>query len=308
MSSRRVTVFGGTGFLGRRIVRHLHDADFAVRIASRHPDRGRSLFSRDGSGIDSFHADVNHDDSVASAVRGAWAVVNAVSLYVEHAQCTFQSVHVEAAKRVAMLARQAGVEMLVHISGIGADAGSVSPYIRSRGKGEAAVLDAFPSTKLIRPAVMFGPGDAFLTPLLTILRHMPVFPMFGSGETRLQPAFVGDVAEATVRVLRAPTAHQLYELAGPRVYTYHELLRTIAASSGARPFLVPFPFSLWHVIGYVSETLPSPPITRNQIELMGQDNIPEPDAPGFEALQIAPQAIENILPQILQTAREKAKA
>src|SRR5260370_7653268 len=112
MSSRRVTVFGGTGFLGRRIVRHLHDADFAVRIASRHPDRGRSLFSRDGSGIDSFHADVNHDDSVASAVRGAWAVVNAVSLYVEHAQCTFQSVPVEAAKRVAMLARQPGVEIL----------------------------------------------------------------------------------------------------------------------------------------------------------------------------------------------------
>src|SRR5260370_39004212 len=118
MSSRRVTVIGGTGFLGRRIVRHLHDADFAVRIASRHPDRGRSLFSRDGSGIDSFHADVNHDDSVASAVRGAWAVVNAVSLFVEHAQCTFQSVHVEAAKRVAMLIRQSGGETLGRITGM----------------------------------------------------------------------------------------------------------------------------------------------------------------------------------------------
>src|SRR5205823_13781828 len=137
------------GFLGRRVVRHLHHADFAVRIASRHPDRGRSLFSCDGSGIDSFRADVIDDDSVASAVSGAWAVVNAVSLYVEHAQCTFQSVHVEAAKRVAMLARQAGVETLVHISGIGADARSPSPYIPSRGRGEAAVLDAFPSATLI---------------------------------------------------------------------------------------------------------------------------------------------------------------
>jgi NADH dehydrogenase len=153
MSCRRVTVFGGTGFLGRRIVRHLQDADFAVRIASRHPDRGRSLFSRDVSGIDTFRADVNDDGSVASAVSGAWAVVNAVSLYVEHGQCTFQSVHVEAARRVAMLARRAGVEMLVHISGIGADTGSASPYIRSRGRGEAAVLDAFPSATLIRPAV-----------------------------------------------------------------------------------------------------------------------------------------------------------
>ena len=235
MSCRRVTVFGGTGFLGRRIVRHLQDADFAVRIASRHPDRDRSLFSRDVSGIDPFRADVDADGSVASAVSGAWAVVNAVSLYVEHEQRTFQSVHVEAARRVAMLARRAGVETLVHISGIGADARSASPYIRSRGRGEAAALDAFPAAKLIRPAVMFGPGDAFLTPLLTMLRHMPVFPMFGSGETRLQPAYVEDVAEAIVRVLRAPAVRQLYELAGPRVYTYQELLRTIAASVGTRP-------------------------------------------------------------------------
>src|SRR6516165_6772500 len=236
MSSRRVTVFGGTGFLGRRIVRHLRDADFAVCTASRHRDRARSLFSGDVSGIDTIRADVNDDGSVASAVSGAWAVVNAVSLYVEHGPCTFQSVHVEAAQRVAMLARQAGVETLVHISGIGADAGSASRYIRSRGRGEAAVLDAFPSAKLIRPAVMFGPGDAFLTPLLTWLRHMPVFPMFGSGKTRLQPAYVEDVAEAIVRVLRAPAMRQLYELAGPRVYTYQELLRTIAAGAGTRPF------------------------------------------------------------------------
>ena len=125
----------------------------------------------------------------------------------------------EAAKRIAMLARRAGAETLVHISGIGANAGSASPYIRSRGQGEAAVLDAFPSAKLIRPAVMFGPGDAFLTPLLAMLRRMPVFPMFGSGETRLQPAYVEDVAEAIVRILRAPAARRLYELAGPRVYT-----------------------------------------------------------------------------------------
>jgi uncharacterized protein YbjT (DUF2867 family) len=308
MSSRRVTVFGGTGFLGRRIVRHLHDADFTVRSASRHRDRSRSLFSRDVSGIESVHADVNDDGSVASAVSGAWAVVNAVSLYVEHGQCTFQSVHVEAAKRVAMLSRQAGVETFAHISGIGADVGSASPYIRSRGKGEAALLDAFPSAKLIRPAVMFGPGDAFLTPLLTMLRHTPVFPMFGRGATRLQPAYVEDVAEAIARVLRAPAARQLYELAGPRVYTYQELLRTVAASTGTTPFLVPFPFSLWHVIGYVSESLPSPPITRNQIELMRQDNVPQPDTPGFEALQISPQAVENILPKMLQTAREKAES
>ena len=139
------------------IVRHLLDADLAVRIASRHPDRANSLFSGDVSGVESAHADVNDDGSIARAVAGAWAVVNAVSLYAERGKCTFRSVHVDAAKRVAMLARQAGAEILVHISGIGAGARSASPYIRSRGEGEAAVLDSFRSAKVVRPAVMFGP-------------------------------------------------------------------------------------------------------------------------------------------------------
>ena len=132
--------------------------------------------------------------------------------------------------------------------------------------------------------------------------------MFGSGATRLQPVYVEDVAEAVIRILRAPAAPRLYELAGPRVYTYQELLRTIAASAGARPFLVPFPFSLWHVIGYAAEALPSPPLTRNQVELMKQDNISEPDAPGFEALQIAPQSIEVMLSGDVPDNEEEAEA
>lgn len=304
MSSRRVTVFGGTGFLGRRIVRHLHDAGFAVRIASRHPDRGRSPFPGEGSGIESVHADVTDDASVATAISGAWAVVNAVSLYVERGKRTFRSVHVEAAGRVAMLARRAGVEMVVHVSGIGSDAASASPYIRSRGEGEAVVLGEFPVARLIRPAVMFGAGDAFLTPLATMLRHLPVFPMFGRGTTRLQPAYVDDVAEAIARVLQAPAAGRAYELAGPQVYTYRTLLRTISGSMAKKPFLFPFPFKLWHAIGYLSEILPSSPLTRNQVELMEKDNIPDPEAPGFEALRISPQGIEDILPQILQAAKK----
>ena len=237
MSSQLVTVFGGTGFLGRRIVRHLHDADFAVRIASRHPDRGRSLFSGEASNIEMVRADANDDASVATAVSGSWAVVNAVSLYLERGKHTFQSVHVAAAGRVAAMAHREGSERIGHVSGIGADARSASPYIRSRGEGEAAVRRVFPSATLIRPAVMFGPGDAFLTPLSAMLRHAPIFPLFGRGATRLQPAYVEDVAEAIVRALKAPAAGLHYELAGPRVYTYAELLTTIADAGGqeARP-------------------------------------------------------------------------
>ena len=151
---------------------------------------------------------------------------------------------------------------------------------------------------------MFGPGDAFVTPLLTMIRQMPVFPMFGAGATRLQPVYVEDVAEAITRTLQLPTAHQLYELAGPNIHTYEELLRTLAAAIGHRPLLLPLPFALWRVVGYLSEFLPKPPITRNQVELMAMDNVVGSASAGFEALRIAPQPIENILPQIVQTMVE----
>jgi uncharacterized protein YbjT (DUF2867 family) len=294
MSDQLVTVIGGTGFLGRRVACHLRDADFVVRIASRHPpgSGGNAL------GIEAVPADVHDDASVETAVSGAWAVVNAVSLYVERGKRTFRSVHVAAAERVAALARRAGSERIAHVSGIGADPRSASSYIRSRGEGEAAVRRAFPSATLIRPAVMFGPGDAFLTPLTTLLRHTPVFPLFGHGETRLQPVYVGDVAEAVVRALQAPTAGLDYELAGPRVYTYAELLTTIADALGRKPFLVPVPFSLWHGVGFAAELLPAPPITRNQIDLMQIDNIAAPDAPGFATLGISPRPLEDLLPQL----------
>ena len=296
----------GDGVRRNRISRSAHRAPpahtgFAVRIASRHPDRASSIFPGAGSRIESVHGDINEDGSVAAAVSGVFAVVNAVSLYVERGRNTFQTVHVDAAERVARLARETGAEKLLHISGIGADAGSASPYIRSRGEGEAAVLGAFPSATLLRPAVMFGRGDAFLTALLPMLRRLPVFPMFGDGGTRVQPAYVEDVGAASARVLEAQAPHQIYELAGPLIYTYRALLRALALAAGNRPLLLPIPFALWHTIGYLAEFLPSPPITRNQVDLMETDSVPAPGTPGFEALQIVPHAIEDVLPEVLHS-------
>ena len=299
MPVQSAAVFGGTGFLGRRIVSHLHDAGFTVRVASRHPNRDLSILPYASSRIESVYGDINDDRSVAAVCRGVLAAVNAVSLYVERGKDTFQSMHVGAAERLARLARQAGVERFVHVSGIGADARSTSPYIRSRGQGEEAVLKAFPSATLLRPAVMFGPGDAFLMPLLAMLRRVPVFPIFGNGQTKLQPAYVEDVGEASARVLQSPSSHRVYELAGPHIYTYRALLMELAARTGSRPLLLPMPFAIWHSIGLFGELLPSPPITRNQVDLMEADNVAAPDVPGFEALQIQPHAIEEILPEIL---------
>jgi uncharacterized protein YbjT (DUF2867 family) len=219
MSTGLVAVFGGTGFLGRRIVRHLRNREYTVRIASRHPERRQRLFGTDDPHILSVKANVRDERSVTDAIAGAQTVVNAVSLYVEHGDETFHSIHVEAAQRVAVQVQQARIKHLVHVSGIGSDPRSRSLYIRKRGEGELAVLGAFANAIIIRPAVMFGPDDAFLTTILNLLRRFPIYPMFGNGVTRLQPAYVEDVAEAIVRAAqRTETNAITFECCGPRIY------------------------------------------------------------------------------------------
>ena len=289
MALGKMTVFGGTGYLGHRVVQRLLERDFSVRVASRHPERTAALFPDVKLGIESIHADINDDRSVAAAVAGVEGVVNAVSLYVEGGHETFHSVHVTAAARVARLAREAGVERLIHVSGIGSEAESASPYIRSRGEGEKIVRDAFPAATLIRPSVVFGRGDAFVDPVARMLRHLPVFPLFGRGQTKLQPAHVEDVAEAIARAIHTVQPRMYYELGGPRIYAY----------LGKKPLLVSMPFGLWHALAYVAEMLPRPPLTRNQVELMQIDSVASPGAPGFDDLRISPTSLEDVLPEIV---------
>jgi uncharacterized protein YbjT (DUF2867 family) len=303
-NGRTVTVFGGTGFLGRRIVQHLRPRGFLVRIASRHPDRGHRLFGPDDPQLQFLEANIQDERSVADALAGAYGVVNAASLYVEHGQETFHSVHVESAQRVAAQAHRAGVERLAHVSGIGADAASQSQYIRKRGEGELAVRAAFVDAILIRPAVMFGPDDAFLTTVLKLLRQLPVYPMFGRGLTRLQPAYVEDVAEAVGRTMqRAETPLMIFEFGGPRVYSYEEFLRAVAHQAGLAPRLIPVPFAVWQALAWASEVLPGPLLTRNQVELMQVDTVSSPEMPGFIELGILPHSVEAILQTMLSNCR-----
>ena len=299
-NERIVTVFGGTGFLGRRVVRHLRQHGFSVRIASRHPDRGYRLFALDDPQLQSVEADIHDERSVADALAGAYGVVNAVSLYVGRGRETFHSVHVESAQRVAAQARRAGVQRLAHVSGIGSDAASPSLYIRKRGEGDLAVRATFAEAALIRPAVMFGPDDAFLSTILTLLGRLPVYPMFGRGRTRLQPAYVDDVAEAIAKALQRPEMHAAtFEFGGPRVYSYEELLRAVAREANLEPVLMPMPFAAWHALAWLAEMLPSPPVTRNQVELMRVDTVTSPEMPGFGDLGISPRSVEEILQEIL---------
>lgn len=283
-------MFGGTGFLGNRIVRHLCDHEFPVRIASRHPDVQ----------LQSIAANIHDERSVANALAGAYGAVNAVSLYRERGRETFYSIHVEAAQLVAAQARRAGVERLVHVSGIGADAASLSHYIRKRGEGERAVSAEFADAFIVRPAVMFGPDDAFLNTILKLLRRLPIYPMFGRGRTRLQPAYVEDVAEAVARIMeRTETCPSVFEFGGPTSYSYEQLLGAIAHQAGLAPLLIPMPFAIWHALAWASEILPGLPLTRNQVELMRIDSVPSPEMPGFADLGISPHSIEEILQRIL---------
>jgi uncharacterized protein YbjT (DUF2867 family) len=299
-NGRTVTVFGGTGFLGRRIVRHLRSRGFPVRIASRHPDRGHRLFGPDDPQLKSVLANIHDERSVADAVAGVYGVVNAVSLYAEHGQETFHSVHVESAHRIAAQAHRAGVDRLIHISGIGADAASQSRYIRKRGEGELAVRAAFADAFFVRPAVMFGPDDAFLTTILKLLRRLPIYPMFGRGRTRLQPAYVEDVADAVARVMRRVETHSIiFEFGGPRVCSYEQFLRAVAHQAGLAPRLVPIPFAVWNAFARVSELFPSPLLTRNQVELMQIDTVSSPGMPGLAELGISPHSVEALLEGML---------
>jgi len=290
-----VTVFGGRGFLGRRVVGHLRDQGFAVRIASRHAEH-----TGDGIAQEWIRADINDEGSVTAAVASAYGVVNAVSLYRERAAETFNAVHVKAAERVARRAQRAGVERLIHVSGIGADAQSKSAYIRSRGEGELAVQAAFPSAIIVRPAVMFGPDDAFLTTLVTLLKRLPAYPMFGRGTTRLQPVHVEDVAEAIAHALQ-PSAQQAaaYELGGPRIYVYKDLVQLIAGRLHKRRILFPMSFPVWHALAALAEIVKGAPLSRSQVELMETDTVVAAGMPGFEALGVSPKHLEATLDEII---------
>ena len=281
MADRTVTVFGGTGFLGRRVVRHLTSRGFSARIASRHPE---------GSGI---RADIRDEGAVDAAIAGAYGVVNTVSLYRERGTETFQALHVKGAGQLASQAMRAGVERFIHVSGIGADPDSRSSYIRSRGEGELAVQAAFAKACIVRPAVMFGDDDAFLNTIVKLMRRLPAYPLFGRGLTRLQPVFVEDVAEAIARAINFDVPNKC-ELGGPQVYSYRKLLTEIAARLGKRPILVSVPFTLWHLLARI----PGAPISRNQVELMETDTVASVDVPGFDAFGITPEPIAHTLEKI----------
>ena len=304
MASKRVTVFGGSGFLGSQIVKYLAAEGNNVRVGVRHPERASFLerFGRDGQ-IELAQADVWDESTVAQAVKQSDSVINTVGHYVEKGRATFDVVHGQGALHVARQARQAGAERLIHISGLGADPTSDSPYVRARGIGEVLVREAFDGVTILRPSVIFGADDSFFNTLAGMARQAPVLPLFGMGRTNLQPVFVGNVADACVRVLANPsTKGEVYELGGPRVYTYKALVQLVLKQVDRRRVLVPVPFFVWDTLAALMAVLPNPPLTRDQLKLMKRDNVIEGKALTLEDLGIDPASVEEILPTYINAS------
>ena len=298
-----VVVFGGAGFLGRRLVHRLVTEGMIVRVVVRHPDPARfELRSIGFDRVTVIPADVRDQASVAAALAGADAVVNTVSAYVEKGGATFEAVHVQGAETVAREAVAAGVARLVLVSGIGADADSGSPYIRARGRGELVVLKAFPGATIVRPGAMFGPGDALFGRLAELARWLPVLPLIGGGRTRLQPVSVEDVAEAVANIIADPgTVGRTYELGGPGVNTLRELVMMTLQLTGKRRLLIAVPFAVAKIQARLFELLPNPPLTTGQVDLLKADNVARGTLPGLQELEIQTKTVEEVVPTYIGT-------
>jgi len=299
-----VTVFGGSGFVGAQVVRALAKRGYRVRVAVRRPGHAyRMRMLGDVGQIEVVQANVRVPASVARALTGAEACVNLVGVLHESGRQKFQSVHAMGAKTVAEAAAAAGVKRLAHVSAIGADAGSAAKYARTKALGEAAVREAFPSATILRPSIVFGPGDHFFNRFGQMATLSPVLPLIGGGETRFQPVFVGDVAAAVARAVADPaTAGKTYELGGPGVYSFKALMQLMLREIDRKRILLPIPFPVARVMGALAE-IPSavipPPLTADQVELLRSDNVVSAGALTLADLGVEPTAVEAIIPSYL---------
>ena len=315
MTIARATIFGGSGFIGRHIVKRLAQRGIVVRAAVRDPENALFLKPMGQVGqIAPVGADIRSEKAVTAAVAGVDLVINAVSLGVQTRRNRFADVHVQGAKRVARLAAAAGVKRLVHISGIGSDPHSDSAYVAARGHGDRVVREAFPTATLLKPSVVFGPGDHFFSTFAAMARLSPALPLFGGGKARVQPVYVGDVADAAMKVLDddagkagVSSAGQDFELGGPTVYTYRELMTLLLQTVERKRLLVNVPERIALIMAAFAALLPNRPLTRDMVKLAVADNVVASGAKGLKELGIAPTTVEVILPTYMDRYRKSGR-
>ncbi len=302
-----VTIFGGSGFVGRYIARRMAQAGWRVRVAVRRPNQALQVRPYGTPGqVEPVACNIRDDASVAAALRGADAVVNCVGILNAVGRQTFDAVQAEGPGRIARLAAEAGVAHLVHVSAIGADAGSDSAYARSKAAGEAAVIAAFPGAVILRPSVIFGTEDQFFNRFAGMARFGPVLPVVGP-DTRFQPVYVDDVAQAAVLGALGQAAPGVYELGGPDVATFRDLMGTMLAVIRRRRLVLGLPFFAARIMATGFDVLQfatgglieNKMLTRDQVANLARDNVVSPGARGFADLGITPSSMEIVLPEYL---------
>jgi NADH dehydrogenase len=308
-----VTIYGGSGFIGRHVVSALAKTGARMRIAVRRPELAGHLQPLGGVGqINAVQANVRYPDSLLAAAQGADAVVNLVGILFPAGKQTFSAVQDEGAGHVAEAATAAGARALVHVSAIGADAKSRSAYARTKAQGEAAVQEAFSDAVILRPSVVFGPEDDFFNRFAALARLLPALPLIGGGKTKLQPVFVGDVARAVLAGLTGSAkAGAPYELGGPEILSLKQVMERVLTYSMRKRLLVPLPFWLAKLQAAVLQLLPNPPLTIDQVRLLQTDNVVAESAKRsgrtLEGLGIEPVAIAAVVPNYLERFRPRGQ-
>ena len=311
MSIKTVTVLGGSGFVGRAIVRALAHQGFLVKVAARRIELAEPAKTAGEVGqVMLMRANLRVPASIAKVVAGSDAVVNAAGVGWQRGRQRYQSVHVDGARTIADACRGFGIKRLVHISGIGADArSSKNGYVLSKVAAEDAIVAGFPDATIVRPSVVFGPGDVMFSRLARIACMAPFLPVVGDGSAKIQPVFVGDVAQAVATLLGKPeTARSVFELGGPRVYTHREIAALVLREIDRKKPIVGLPASLMKVAGFFAQQAAIvglvPQLTVDQVDLMLQDNLVRPGANNLATLGIQPTAAEAILPTYLDRFRQ----
>lgn len=305
-TSSSTTLFGGAGFIGRYIIQRLAQQGGMVRVPTRDMDKALPLKTAGNvAQIVPFLSSTRSDAAIARAVAGADTVINLIGILYESGRSNFQTMHVETAARIARIARQQGVKNFVHFSALGASDQSKSKYARSKISGEEAVRAFFPEAIIMRPSIVFGPEDNFFNKFASLARFSPALPLIGGGTTKFQPVYVVDVADAVIAAISNPAARgQTYELGGPTIYSFRELLELMLREVNRSRSLIPLPWALAKLKASFLQLLPHPLLTCDQVELLKTDNvIHSPRAKTLKDLSISPTALEVILPTYLDCFR-----
>jgi uncharacterized protein YbjT (DUF2867 family) len=297
-------VFGGTGFVGRQIVRALADLGYLIKVATRIPERAYFLKTAGTVGQIVPHACRYSDpQSVQEAVKGCDVVVNCIGILFEKGKNTFQAMHVDVPRLIAQSCTKEGVSTLIHLSALGCDT-TQSKYGKSKKQGEDAILAAFPKASILRPSIVFGQEDSFFNRFAQLSMILPCLPLIGGGHTKFQPVYVGDVAKAVMAIIENPSfAGKIYELGGPEIFTFKEIYTMLFEQIGRKRILLPLPWGVAKIQGHIFSVMPTPLLTADQVESLKTDNIVSAKAFTLQDLGIVPMGVEAILPSYLMRYR-----